>query len=582
MTSLAEITPAEAVAKLRLLRDTELFARRYWKLPSKSKGYVPAIWTRAQRILEDEYKRQEDARGFVRLNVLKCRQVGGTTWSRLHAHSFTTTRIGVTALTIAHEINLPGQWLIRCRELYDQTPEYARPKQEAVQGHQLRYATGSRYYIGSAQGGFPGVGDTIHFLHLSELGRWDKPPISIDPEAVLYPLQPAIPTGADRGGTVIIRESTGVMVGDYWYRCWTLGKDAQDEYQNVFLPWYLVAEYRRDDLAGGVLSLDGYEQALVREAKRYGIDLDHAQIAWRRNEIRQSPFFGNVELWSAEFPAYESEAFMSPGATVYTPSQVGLARETVRPPVWRGNLDRLGAPSQWHFSPHPDGECMIWEEPDDRYHYVIGADCQWGKRRDADWDVLYVECLETGRIVCKVKGHYPINVWGHKLATVGHRYNDCPVAPELNGQDAAAGQAVLPVLLGNVESWSYPNIWIRTDPDKLRGDRAIDYGWWSDPHSKSHAIAVSMSLTESGSYDWCDSGAVDQMGTIIRHEDNRLAAPEGSYDDDWMARIITGAVAHRERATTQLFVEPEPARFTFRTPSERVMDMLDGKDEYGG
>ena len=418
------------------------------------------------------------------------------------------------------------------------------------------------------------MGHTISFLHVSEIGRWDKSPIRVDPQQVLLPLDPAIPTGEDRYGTVQIYESTGVMVGDHWNRRWVAAKEDDAEFVNIFLPWFLVNEYRREDLAAGVLSLTPYERDVRQRAKAYDIDLSHAQVAWRRDRLRQPPYNGHEDEFKAEYPGSEDEAFMAPGTAIYTAEEVEIARGTVRDPIWKGNITRLGAPSVWECTPNDSGEMLVWEWPDERYHYVLGADCQWGKKRDADWDVLYVECLETGRICCKVKGHYQLNVWGHKIAAVGFKYNTCPVAPELNGQDAASGQAVMPLLLGNVEDWSYPNIWVRSDPDKLRGHKAQDYGWWTDSHSKANAIAVSESLTLAHDYDWADAGCVDQMQTIVRHEDNTLGAPEGMNDDEWMARIITGAVAHRERPRTRLWVEPQPVVLRMRTPGERVAEHL--------
>lgn len=571
----SELTPEQAREFLKFAS----FSSHFWTIPTKSRGFQPFKLNAAQRIVDADFERQMDERGFVRQNDLKCRQVGATTyWTRRALH-YVMLRKGTTALTIAHEKSIPQEWLEKCRYTRDETPDILRPAIRKTQGSQLAFANGSRYYIGSAQGGFPGMGDTVHFLHKSERGRWDKPPISVDPISVLAPLKPVLPTGEDRIGTVDINESTGVMVGDNWHQTWMAGKEKDSEFHNIFLPWFLVETYRRDDMAGDVLSLSSYEHELVHIAKQHDIDLDHAQIAWRRQELASEPWFGKVEIFSAEYPATEEEAFMSPGLSVYTGEEVRLARQTQREPIWRGNITRMGAPSIWEATPNASGEMFVWRWPDERYHYVLGADCQWGKKKDADWDVLYVECLETGELCAKVKGHYPLNIWAHKIAAVGFKYNTCPVAPERNGQESLAAESVMPVLLGNVEDWRYPNIWIRTDDVKLRGHKPEDYGWWTDTHSKGQAIAFSESQTLSHDFDWCDSGAVDQMGTIIRREDNTIGSPEGLNDDDWMARIITGYVAHKQRARTSLYVEPTATVYRFRTLDERIGEIVAINDE---
>ena len=575
---LDDLTPKQARGMLRFRN----FAEALWTIPTKSHGFVPFKLMRAQQMVDDEYERQMDERGFVRMNNLKCRQVGDTSYWTRRALLYVLHRPAVTALTVAHEKSLPGQWLTRCRRNVEETPSCLRPAQEAEQGYQLSFTNGSRYYIGSAQGGFPGVGDTIQFLHKSEAGRWDKPPISKDPDEVLIPLAPAIPTGDDRIGTVDITESTGVMVGDWWYRKWMSGKDPEDECTNLFLPWFLVETYRRTDLESEVIDLSSDEQAMVKEAGRYDIDLSHAQIAWYRNELRQPPYYGNLDEFRAEYPATEDEAFMSPGASIYTPRQIRNARATVRTPIWRGNL--LGvenAPSQRQLSPNAEsGELFILEWPDERYHYCLGADCMWGRKKENDWDYHHIECLETGKVVAWCKGQYTMPEWGWKIAASGFLYNTCPVAPERNGQAGSAADGVMNALLGNVYGWRYPNIWIRSDDAKLRGFRPDDYGWWTDNPSKGQLIAYSQGQTDLAAFDWANAEAVDQMATIIRREDNSIGAPEGSHDDAWISRLITAYVANRLRPQTDLYVTPEPQKGSLMTtPEDRFLHMIRRDEE---
>jgi hypothetical protein len=557
------------------------FAPRHWTVETKAGGYVPFNLTPAQEIVEREYRKQLEGRGFVNLNILKCRQVTMSTYWTRKALLYVMHHEAVTALTVAHIKELPAEWLEKCRRNITETPEPFRPKQKSEQGHQLSFANGSRYHIGSAQGGFPGMGETVRFLHKSEVGRWDKPPISKNPDDVLIPLAPAMPTGEDRIGTVDVTESTGVMKGDWWHGKWQSGKDPADDAVNVFLPWFMVPTYKRDDLADDVLSLSPYEQATIKEAQRYDIGLSHSQIAWYRHALRQPPYHGNEDEFKAEYPATEDEAFMSPGASIYTAEAIRLARATVRSPIWRGNLHGIeSAPSQSTRVPNStDGECFILEYPDERYHYVIGADCMWGKKVENDWDYLHVECLETGKCVAWVRGQYLMSEWAWKLAAMGHWYNTCPVAPERNDKAGSATDGVMATLLGTVVSWRYPNIWIRSDDMRLRGFKPEDYGWFTSGQSKGQLIAFSEHETMLGGFDWADEMAVDQMATIIRHEDNSRGAPVGMHDDAWMSRLITAMVAHRERPKTDLYVEPTAPVYTPTPIEARMKRVLCDEDE---
>ena len=409
LAAIDSLTPDQAREILRFRN----FASALWTIEAKAGGYVPFVLTRAQRILDDEFERQMSAFGCVRMNVLKCRQMAASSyWIRrqLQQKLFEEARNGIT---VAHELALPGNWIRKLQRNIGETPDCLRPGLESEQGHELRFSNGSRYYIGSAQGKFPGMGDTLHFVHLSEIGRWDKPPISKDPDDVLIPLTPAIPTGLDRNGTVVVYESTGVMQGDWWHRKWMRGKE-DDEYTNVFVPWFLVHTYTRPDLESDVLDLSPDERAMVREALRYDVELSKAQVAWYRNELKQPPFHGNLDAFKAEYPSTEDDAFMAPGASIYTPDQVRAARATVREPLWRGNL--LGvesAPSQRRLSPNAEsGELFIVEWPKEHLHYCLGADCMWGRKVENDWDYFHIECLETGKVVAWCRGQYTMPEWG--------------------------------------------------------------------------------------------------------------------------------------------------------------------------
>ena len=170
--------PADAE---ELILDFERFAACFWTISTKSQGIQPFRLTKAQKLIWREFKRQMDKQGYVRLNILKCRQVGGSSFVRAMAHHYVMTHPGVAALSIAHDQALPTEWLVQCKRNWDEMPSW-RPKREPAEGHIIRYDNDSRYGIGSAQGGFPGMGHTIQFLHLSEIGRWDKPPISMTPQ----------------------------------------------------------------------------------------------------------------------------------------------------------------------------------------------------------------------------------------------------------------------------------------------------------------------------------------------------------------------------------------------------------------
>lgn len=549
----------------------DLYAHAYWQVPTKSSGYVPFRLRPAQQVLDAEYCQQMDGRGFVRLNVLKCRQPGGTTYARSRALYYVIWHPGTTALTLAHEQTLPQQWLLRCREMRDRTPEYALPAVEATKQAELRFANGSRYYIGSAQGGFPGVGDTVHFLHLSELGRWDKPPISVNPESVLAPLQPAIPSGADIRGSVVLRESTGVLRGDYWHGLWQAGKSADDEYANIFLPWFLVPEYRLDEFSSDVIDLSPYEQDLIKIAKGHGVDLGRAQIAWRRNSLRQTPWFGNLDLWAPEYPAIEEEAFATPGATVFTTAQRKTARATVRPPQWIGAIVPSDNPSRFQLVGMESGHLRLWdhdprrgEKPTERRNYVIGADVQWGEKGVSDWDTVVVKDCETGEVCAVLRDQFEsFGDYARVLAALGYYYSTAMLAPERNTR----GEAIINILKGRMANdWRYPRVY-RRRASETRVERKVgsEWGWETTEDSKTQLIGYAMELMERGAVDVADERICDEMDIFVRNEKGKCGAIEGKHDDLLMGWMIANYVTRYAGARG---FDPLPQPLPIRKPVE--------------
>jgi len=82
----------------------------------------------------------------------------------------------------------------------------------------------------------------------------------------------------------------------------------------------------------------------------------------------------------------------------------------------------------------------------------------------------------------------------------------------------------------------------------------------------------------AGTYDWADELAVDEAESWVHDEKTgNPGAPKGSFDDALMSRMITAYVARRERTRTDLYVEPVPAVYKFRTAEERVREDVLGE-----
>lgn len=571
----------------RELADFLTFAKKLWKIYDKNGKLVPFVPNPAQTLMLHALEQQKAAGKPGRLRVLKYRQAGSSLlWSLYLLHQ-TIIRSGLTSLSIADKGDLPAQWLRRCKILLGQIRDGMDigPTETASSINEIYFRElGSRYYIGSAEGTTPGMGATLQAVHNSEVASWR------DPDAVLADLLPAIPPGP---GTLVVQESTGRSVGDWWYQRYNEAKKGKDEeggeceYVAIFLPWFIQPEYTD----GGDITWNTFgelterEVGVVEEGKRFAEEVKGiidffgvtpGQLAWRRRMLA-SEFHGDEHLFAQQFPANDREAFLAGGLNVFTAEQCANARKTIRKPIWTGEIWPQPNPIQYTLTENPSGELRIWERPDRKFHYVIGADVQWGQKDTSDFDACYVECLETGRMCAAMYGRWDMGRWASILAALGYYYNTARLAPERNSR---AAEGVIAVLLGmSGNNWRYPNIFIRSPRLKLTDFSIKDYGWYTGEHEKPELIVYAKESSLSGEFDWGDQRAVNQMEAYIRDEHGKLTAPTGAHDDALMARMITGYVAHIERPKTDLYAEQvDLTNYDFTTPEERLWGMsVDGK-----
>jgi len=576
-----ELTPS---LTQKLLESFPRYAQAFWKVSPKIGRPIPFRLNNPQRICWREMAKQRKAGRPVRQKWLKYRQGGISTFACAVMQHGAMTDVGCVSLSVADKQDLPRQWIRRALNWLEQTPESVRPVVSAASQLELYFAAlGSRYYIGSAEGKTPGMGYTIRRFHASEVAMW------LHPIDVLDDLMPAIPHDPD---TWVIFESTGEMVGDYWHNAWWASRRGEDDYTALFLPWFVHEDYKEPaDALGG---LTAREKDLVAVAGQWAKDFpEHAamigfdgltdeQLMWRRMSLNGVPFLGDEDAWACKYPSTPEEAFLAGGRQLFTPDQVVEAMRTLREPVWRGNIVPGKNPLHFSLDENASGFMLVWEDPDPRYHYAIGADCQWGEREKSDFDVAYVECLETGKVCARARGHFPLPTWGRVLAAMGYHYNTAPLAPERN---ARAATALMPLLLGNVGDWRYPNVWVRTDDVAMKGHRPQDYGWLTTDQSKGEIVQYAQSATLRGDFDWCDELAVQEMQSFVVRDDGTWGSPEGANDDCVMARMITGYVAHKLRGTTELHSEPQRIVYRMPTLRERVAAMIfadedEGEDEW--
>lgn len=194
--------------------------------------------------------------------------------------------------------------------------------------------------VDSAESDEPGHGDTVQYLHLTEVSRWKD---------AARKAKGVMQTVPDMPVTLIAWESTANGAEGYFYDLYWLAKDTDNPANRmdaVFVAWFEHAEYTATALSEAERdyihrTMDQEEVDLLEQRyfvrKRGWVKITMEQLAWRRRAIADK-CGGDLEAFHEQYPAYELEAFLSSGRPVFNAQKLIERDRAVRDPVFRGDL----------------------------------------------------------------------------------------------------------------------------------------------------------------------------------------------------------------------------------------------------
>jgi hypothetical protein len=487
---------------------------------AKVGGIRPFILTPAQRIVLDVRKRLALEGRPVRMKVLKARQQGLSTICCALQQQGVQTHPGRNAISVADKLSLPRNWLRRAKRWYQMTPKRFRPHLAVSNSIELYYDMfDSHYWIGSQAGQTPGMGETIHDVHCSELAFW------ADPAAIMADLLPAVPK--DDPTATVMFESTGQLEGDWWHTQCLMSRDGEDGYAMIFLPWFITQEYTMTEdayikLYGEPMGdLQDDELELVELGKRWiaenpgyadmagftGITEGH--IRWRRFVVKDE-FSGDVDMFRSRYPACFEDAFLETSSLALPLGLLQKHASMVRPAEQFLRL-RKGEQFQTHDA-DPFG-WKIWKEPEEYSEYAIGCDVATGElsdrtdaRSNRDFSAIAVMDRRTREFVATFHAQLQVDHLADQLLEAAKWYNNAWLAPEVEGPGLA--------VIASIKS--YPNIMARTSTPDSDKERVLSkLGWHTG--GKTRDILIE---------DWIREGQV-QGHLVVR--DERLVQEERTF-----------------------------------------------------
>ena len=470
------------------------------KIVNKNGDLVPFKLNRAQKYVAEALKRKR------RIVVAKARQEGISAYLTARNLLKATSKFGHNYLLITHTDQTTAILRERIEFWMEQLANRGELPAVTIQNKgQIGFGKmNSNMYFMTAGGENPARGATIHSLHPSEVASWPEKGKAF--AAVL----PSVPPD----GEVEFESSpTSGPVGPL-FATYTAAQMATqgasngfEQWESIFIPWYVMEEYQRAVPDGFMLTPDEVELAAVH-------NLTNEQMYWRRQTYAELRALGQSP--EQEYPDDDVTCFLSGEGLVLNLSDIVWMKGHLRKPL------------------RTDGPFVrIFREPDIREEYIFGVDVAEGSGgKDSDYTAIVGLNAQTKEQVLTIHGRMSVPTAARLLIQWANYYNKAwliiEVAPGIGGS--------LDALIPNYEKKVHANI---PNASGLRMTAAMRDELTTNlqemTSSRGFTIYDELLGLELRALSWIQKGYF-----------RRAEAPEGSHDDLAFAFML--AIKYAKRA----------------------------------
>lgn len=295
--------------------DPKQIIENFFRIVDKSGRVVPFILNEAQAMYYDKMTARDD--------ILKARKEG---FSSLILAIFTVKFLfleNVNCVCISHEADSTARLFDKVEfyvnNLFSKNGEKIevnltdKSRKRMVLKYNKKSKDGNEYtvtntfYVGTAGAKAFGRGDTIHYLHGSEIAFWD------DASRILTGLLNAVPD--DLTNTQVVKESTANGSGTQHHTEWKNEKMGASVFTPHFFGWFLDPTNKMPTPKGFTRTPE--EDAIAAKVfVNDGVKLTNQQLYWRRWKISSMQPDGTrtkEELFKQEYPCIVKGTLVSDG-----------------------------------------------------------------------------------------------------------------------------------------------------------------------------------------------------------------------------------------------------------------------------
>lgn len=503
--------------------DFSEYARLNLKIKTKD-GRVISLYPfkPVQQVIVERVLQKLDQGEPVRFIILKARQQGVSTIVEALIYWWTVTHKYQQAKIIAHNSDTSLYLYDMFRMYYEGSLPNFQPtaryntRDGLVFDNEQDSSRGlkSRIDTATAENSGTGRGQTIQWLHGSEVALWPKG------QEIVAGLMQAVPMMAN---TAVFLESTANGIGDYFHTTWEAAQRGESAFEPLFFPWTMDPEYTRTPPRFFKMTA---EEKKIK--KQHSLTL--GQIYWRRMKMLE--FVGDEKRFLQEYPITDSEAFMASGAPRFNIQKLEEMRQKAYDPQEYELIEKKNSMQQVEIKPKimEGAPLKVWFQPQTGHDYVIGADVAEGI--EEDFSCATVMDKMTHQTVARFRGDMEPADFGEYLAMLGGWYNHALIGPEINNHGLTTVQRLRDV--------GYDNIYRRElGIDERYEEYTSKLGWRTDVRTKPLMIdGLSEAISMGQIFDY-DKIFIRECMTYIRDSRGRTNAQEGQHDDT----VISTAIA---------------------------------------
>jgi hypothetical protein len=546
-----------ALSILKERENNEIYFEKYFKIRDRETAeIIPFKINSSQRKLKniiDKWEKGERETLFI--IILKARRRGFSTYVEADIFKRIMHEKNRIAMVISYDDDSANNINDMANLFYQYLPASMKPERRASRGNGIilenpkydpsmetddKNSPGlqSQFLIETSNNVNAGSSYNIHYLHISELGKWKG-----DVKTTMTSLLQAVPNK----NSIVVIESTAKGY-NYFKELWDEAnayvtdengkRKKKNTYIPLFVPWFEDEGYTKKYTFFKLTNYDSKQWGNEKELKdRY--DLTYDQLEWRRWCISEK-CGGDLNTFHQEMPASPEEAFLSTGTPVFDNAKVEARKEMLRQhykiskPIrgkfeYTTNKDKTIDDSKIIFVPDEQGVITIYKEPEHGKPYVIGADTA-----GEGSNFFAAHCLDNTNGMQVATYHCQMNsdLFACQMYCLGTYYNTALLAIEMN-YDYAPIQKLTEYLM-------YWHVYKREIVDNIAETVQEKYGFRTTQITRPLIISNLVATVRESIETFNDIDTLLEMLEFAKDKNGIPCANPGKSDD----LVMAAAIAH--------------------------------------